>query len=191
MKKRVGIFGGSFDPVHQGHIHIVSSFLKSGLLDEVLITLTPDPPHKKKSTQAAYSHRLKMLELAFEENRSVVVSDIEQSLPSPSFTLQTIQHLKKTNQNTLYFLCMGEDSLANFHTWYKYRLILGEVTLIVARRQGYESDDLLPEILEKTIFINNTEVEVSSTEIRSGVLKNKLLPDKIADYIKKNQLYNV
>lgn len=189
MGKRVGVFGGSFDPVHQGHLHIVHSFLDSGLIDEILITLTPDPPHKKDRTQAPYNHRLKMLQLAFSDIHQVRISDLEQSLPKPSYTLQTIRYLKSTHPENIYFLCMGEDSLVNFHEWYRYKELLDEVTLLAARRPGYSAHSAAEEILEKTIFVNNRQVDISSTEIRSETVKRLNLPVEVEEYIRKQNLY--
>ena len=189
MKKRVGVFGGSFDPVHQGHTHIVNEFLASGLIDELLILLTPDPPHKEKSAQAYYDHRLKMLELAFADFQNVVISDLEKSLPVPSYTLQTIQYLKRENPGYTYFLCMGEDSIASFHTWYRYEDLLNQVTLVVANRPGITSKQISKEILEKTIFLNNSEVNISSTEIRLSEIEDTVVPQQVAQYIRKHKLY--
>ncbi|TVR16956.1 MAG: nicotinate (nicotinamide) nucleotide adenylyltransferase [Balneolaceae bacterium] len=189
MKKRIGVFGGSFDPVHNGHIHIVKSFLKSGVIDEILITLTPSPPHKDHLTQAPYHHRLRMLELAFAGFDQVRISDLEKSLPAPSYSLQTMQSLKASNPACLFFLCMGEDSLESFHTWHRYKELLAEVTLLVAARPGSNGGLVAEEILEKTIFVSNSEIDISSTTVRSRTAEKHVLPEPVAEYIRKNNLY--
>lgn len=192
MKKRVGILGGSFDPVHKGHIKIASSFLKSGLIDELLVVLTPDPPHKKKQEQTAYVHRLAMLKLAFEGMNNVVISDVEQQLPKPSYTLQTICFLQETNSDTLYYLCLGLDSLTQFNQWHHYSDILEKVNLLVAERLGFDTSRIDPEILEHVVFIEHEPYPVSSTRIREKNGKGKVneeLPDAVAAYIEKNNLY--
>lgn len=190
MKKRIGVFGGSFDPVHQGHNHIVKNFLDSGVIDEILITLTPDPPHKNSHIQAPFNHRLKMLELEFNGFERVIISDLEQSLPKPSYTLQTIHSLKKSHPEITYFLCLGEDSLVNFHKWYRYRILLDEISLLVARRPGYSSESVAKEILDRTIFINNPEMDVSSSDIRGRFShKSDELSAKVEEYIQKHNLY--
>jgi len=185
----VGIFGGSFDPVHKGHVSISESFLNSGLIDELLVLLTPAPPHKRDQNQAPYAHRLEMLKIAFGGIDDVQVSDIEQSLPKPSYTLQTIEHLRKTFPGRLFYLCLGEDSLSHFHEWYKYRQILKTVSLIVARRPDFDSSSVDPEILERTIFTDHNPVDISSTQIRAGQISKKVLPEKVAEYIRRHHLY--
>ncbi|MCC5942015.1 MAG: nicotinate (nicotinamide) nucleotide adenylyltransferase [Balneolaceae bacterium] len=190
MKKRIGVFGGSFDPVHQGHTHIVENFLRSGVVDEILIILTPDPPHKNSRIQAPFSHRMRMLELAFSGIDLVKVSDLEQSLPKPSYTLQTIRSLKQSHPENTYFLCIGVDSLVNFHKWYCYNELLDEITLLVARRPGYSAESVAKEILDHTIFIINPEMDVSSSDIRSRITNKKAeLSAKVEEYIQKHNLY--
>lgn len=190
MKTRVGIFGGSFDPVHNGHIQIARSFLNSGLIHKLLVLLTPSSPHKEEIEQTEYSHRFAMLKLAFVDVEGAEVSDLEMNLPSPSYTLQTIKHLQKKNPDCIYYLCLGEDSLLNFHKWYRYKEILGRVSLIVARRPGVDSSGVHPSILEKVIFIDHEPVAVSSTAIRQSTgTKKDDLPQPVADYIKKHSLY--
>jgi nicotinate-nucleotide adenylyltransferase len=190
LQKRVGIFGGSFDPVHNGHIQIARSFLNSGLVQQLLILLTPLPPHKRGMEQAEYSHRFEMLKLAFDTIDHVQVSNLEKNLPQPSYTLQTIEHLQRRYPDTVFFLCIGEDSLRDFYEWHEYKKILERVNLIVAKRPGIDSSAVDPKILEKVIFINHDPVSVSSTQIRekNGEWMNNL-PSAVVDYIKKHNLY--
>ena len=190
MKKRTGIFGGSFDPVHTGHLDVVDSFLKSGLIDDLLILPTPHPPHKKEKEQTPFHHRMKMLELAFKDVENVVISDLEQKLPSPSYTLQTLKHLKKENPDTTFLLCLGEDNLVIFKKWYRSSEILEMTTLIVAERPGFDSSEIPSEILEKTIFVEHKPVKASSTQIRESVTDSGyILPKNVADYIDEHGLY--
>lgn len=196
MKKRVGIFGGSFDPVHLGHISLARSFLSSGLIHSLLVLLTPAPPHKQNRDKTPYEDRLAMLNLAFQDFDDVKISTIEKQLPAPSYTLQTIKYLQNRDSDTLFYLCMGEDSLVQFHEWYKYREILNRVALIVAERPGYDRNSVSDEILESTIFIDHQPVEASSTEVRqaleSGTFENEKglqLPDRVRKYIEEKGLY--
>jgi nicotinate-nucleotide adenylyltransferase len=188
LKARKGIFGGSFDPVHKGHVRTVESFLKSGLLDDLLILLTPSPPHKKNQQQADYSHRMEMLKLAFEGTENVQLSDLETKLPQPSYTLQAIEHLQKQNPETVLFLCLGEDSLCDFDQWFQYRKILEYVNLIVAERPGFDSSKVDPQILEYTIFVDHQPVNISSTGFRSEQ-SSEIVPESVARYIEKHNLY--
>lgn len=191
MKRRIGIFGGSFDPVHEGHREAVRSFLKSGLIDELWVLLTPDPPHKQTQSQAAYNHRLKMLQLAFDGWSGVVISTVEQDLPFPSYTLQTLHHLKAEHPEATFFLCLGEDSVQHFHRWKSWREILKEVTILAAERPGSDLNLAEPEVLEHTIFVDHEGVDFSSTKLRSGenALAGSHLPDSVKQYIETHNLY--
>lgn len=192
MKNRVGIFGGSFNPVHSGHIKVAESFLNSNIIDQLLLLLTPNPPHKNSENQLPFTHRFEMLKLAFQNYDRVSVSDLERELPSPSYTLQTIRHLQKEYPETSFFLCIGEDSLQEFHMWYKYDEILKLVPLIVAERPGYDSSVIQDQILERAIFVEHKPVDVSSTEIRNtdgGGKPDENIPSQVLEYINKHNLY--
>jgi nicotinate-nucleotide adenylyltransferase len=190
LGNRVGIFGGSFDPVHNGHISVVKSFLKSGLIDEVLVLLTPNPPHKN-SEGADYEHRLKMLKLAFRGMDKVVVSDLERKLPSPSYTVQTIEYLQKKNPDINYFYCLGEDSIKDFQTWHRYSEILEMVSILVAERPGFSSEGMDDEILERTIFVDHEPIDMSSTKVRNKEIEDRFsnLPASVKKYIHDHNLY--
>ena len=188
MKPRIGIFGGSFDPVHHGHLRAAKSFLESGLIHRLLVLCTPNPPHKPGKMTPMH-HRMEMLKRAFAGMDDVVISDLEKNLSSPSYTLQTIRYLKSENPESAYYLCLGEDSIEQFHNWYHYREILEEVPLLVAERPGFDSSRVDPEILIRTIFIDHKPVDISSTEIRKSGDTTELLPDTVRSYIEAHQLY--
>jgi len=195
-KKRVGIFGGTFDPVHAGHVALTHSFLNSRLIDSLLVLLTPEAPHKQGQDKTSFDDRLAMLHLALDEIENVNLSTIEQQLPSPSFTLQTIEYLQNTYPNTLFYLCMGEDSLVHFHKWHKYREILKRVDLIVAERPGYNRHSVSTEILESVIIVDHQPVKVSSTNVRLGLQeglygidKETEVPESVRRYIDEKGLY--
>ena len=190
--KRIGLFGGSFDPVHNGHIEAVDSFLKSGLIDEIWILLTPVSPHKKDQEKTDFKHRYNMLKLAFQESDNTKISDIEKDLPKPSYTLQTIHHLKEKYPEYTFFLCLGEDSLQSFHKWHKYKEILQECALMVVDRPGSDHKSVDSDILEKTIFVDHSPMDISSSEIRQTTDSSSLvnLPNVVQKYILKNNLYN-
>lgn len=189
--KRIGLFGGSFDPVHNGHIEAVNSFLKSGVIDEVWILLTPDPPHKTDQQKTDYEHRYNMLKLAFEESDRIKISEFEKELPKPSYTLQTIHHLKNQFPDYTFFLCLGEDSLQSFHKWHRYEEILEECTLLVVDRPGSDHSGVDSDIMEQTILVDHQPIDISSTEIRETSDSSSIqkLPDEVQNYIQKNKLY--
>ncbi len=191
--QRIGLFGGTFDPVHNGHVSIASSFLKSGFIDELWILLTPNPPHKLNNNTASYAMRLKMLQAAFSESKSVRISTIENELPRPSYTVHTIRYLKEKHPEKHFKYCMGEDSLAEFHTWKHYKEIIKECRLLVAKRPGVSHLHVAEDILKQTDFVEHRPLAISSTQIRQRIAKRKsvqeLLPNIVLNIIEKEQLY--
>lgn len=189
----VGILGGTFDPVHKGHESIADSFLSSGKIDELWVVLTPYPPHKTDKDHTGYSHRLKMLELVFQDHESVKILTIESELPIPSYTYRTIRELKKRHPNTQFLYCMGEDSLQKFHTWKYYDRILDECDLLVASRPGAEHEEVYSSILEHVIFADHEPLDISSSGIREKMHAGEKDPDglhiNVAKYIVSQHLY--
>ena len=192
-KKRIGLMGGTFDPVHYGHIAIAHSFMKSGYLDELWILLTPDPPHKQNQALSDYEARLELLKRAFSEAEKIKLSSVENSLPRPTYTLQTVRHLKETYPEYRFYLCIGSDSMAKFSSWYRYREILQLVELLVARRPGEKPSTDDAEIAENSTFIGHEPVNISSTEIRErigrGEAIDELVPHQVEEHILEKALY--
>lgn len=196
MEKVTGIFGGSFDPVHSGHLALARSFLSSGLIRNLLVLLTPEAPHKQGDEKTSYEDRLAMLNLAFYDIENAEISTLEQKLPSPSYSLQTLEYLQNSHPDTLFYLCMGEDSLVQFHKWYKYKEILKRTDLIVAERPGYEYLEVSDEILGSVIMVDHNPVDASSTEVRQGLqagsygTDNEMeVPEAVRKYIDEKGLY--
>lgn len=152
--------------------------------------LTPYPPHKTDQSQSDYRHRYEMLKLAFEAFDNVQIKTVENELPSPSYTLQTLEHLEKKYPSHTFFLCLGEDSIQHFHTWHRYKDILKKCSIIVVERPGFNSSDVDELILKKTIFIDHSPVDISSSRIRenTGSAEGEV-PLSVAEYIEKHQLY--
>lgn len=194
MSGRIGLFGGTFDPVHNGHISIAQSFLQSDLIDELWVLLTPYPPHKTSEYQTPYEIRLEMLEKAFSGISNLFIKTIENELPKPSYSVQTIRYLKKHLPDNTYFYCMGEDSLAKFHTWKYYEEILDECELLVAQRPGETHEDVEDKILQRTHFVDHTPLNVSSSGIREKVADGTSItdrvPEEVVKVIEKEQLYS-
>lgn len=192
MDNRVGIFGGSFDPVHIGHIRQCESYLASGFIDQIWIVPVFAAPHKSTGTVASYSDRLEMLNLAFADNERIRVMDIESSLPIPNYTIRTLDFLNPTYPDLHFCLCIGSDSLAQFHTWYEYEQILVNTRLLVATRPDVDISDVKQSILEKSTIINHEPVDISSSQIRqelalTGTSVGLTIP--VLRYIKEKNLY--
>lgn len=192
-KQSVGLLGGSFDPVHNGHLSIARSFVESSYISDLWLLLTPESPHKTQQEFTEYELRFEMLSRAFKDDDNIVVSDVEKRLSPPYYTLQTLQHVTAQHPDTKFYLCMGEDSLVHFHTWYKWREILSCCELLVARRPSFQPETLDPEISNKTHYVVHEPVDISSTEIRKKVQNGAditdLVPSPAADIINREKLY--
>lgn len=192
--KRIGILGGSFDPVHNGHISIAKSFLGSSYIDKLWVLLTPDPPHKTSKSLVDYSYRLKMLNAAFSGIKGVKVSDLEKELPQPSYTIQTLHYLSEKYPEHDFFLCLGGDSLRDFKKWKDWQKILEYCTLLVAQRPNLELPNIDVSIKKHTLFIDHTPIAISSTKVRNASKSGKdisaMVPDSVRKIISEENLYN-
>lgn len=197
--ERIGLFGGTFDPPHVGHL-ILASEAKSQLeLNRVLWTVTPDPPHKQDQTITSLEHRLAMVKLAIEDNPSFVLSDVELNRPGPHYTIDTIKLLAEQNPDAEIVPIIGGDSLNDLPTWHEPKEIIYAAHWVgVMRRPGEETnlqalEQELPGISSKVHYVEAPLLEIASSEIRSRVAKGKpfryYLPEPVYEYIEKHHLY--
>lgn len=193
MRETIGLFGGTFDPVHNGHLAIARSFLETDRLSELWILLTPFPPHKVTKDHANYEVRHEMLEAAFSGYDETRILTIENELPKPSYSIQTIRYLKKHHPDKDFFFCMGEDSLSSFDQWKDYQEILNEVRLMVAYRPGTDHTGVAEEIMKRTQFVDHVPVDISSSGVRNSFKHDEnskgLVPAKVEDIIHRESLY--
>lgn len=189
----IGLLGGSFDPVHNGHVAICRSFLNSKYIDNLYVILTPDPPHKDNRELTDYSHRLTMLQLALGNMDKLTVSDLENRLPKPSYTVNTVAHFKSKFPEEDLYLCIGEDSYKQFTDWYHWEEIIEYCRLLVARRPNSDKKSVPKKLKNSANFIDHDEVAISSSDIRKRLKKGKqvgdYLPEAVLAYIHKEQLY--
>lgn len=195
-KNKIGIFGGAFNPVHNGHIHLAKAVLELAKLEKVLIIPTKVSPHKQ-SDLLDYKHRRSLLNLAFEGENSFEVSDIEQKIEGKNYTIKTIIELKKLYKNIEFSLIMGGDMLLYFKQWYHYEDVLRQCRIIVAARHEKEYEKLVEFANELDIsrisILEIPVVEISSTQIRK-LIKNdgnyaEFMPNKCAEYISDYKLF--
>ncbi|MBQ1260239.1 MAG: nicotinate (nicotinamide) nucleotide adenylyltransferase [Clostridia bacterium] len=197
---RIGIYGGSFSPIHNGHIRALKAFLNQMQLDFVYVIPTYIPPHKQTSGVIDSRHRLKMCELALEGVDGVVVSDIEIARGGTSYTVDTLRSLYR-EENRL-FLLMGTDMMLTLDTWREPEEIFRLCYPVYMRRENDKANDAIivkkiSEYLSKygkvVRRIMADPIEISSTEIRRRLSKgddvSAYLPEKVIDYIKENQLF--
>ncbi len=184
------IYGGSFDPPHQGHKYLAQSVLAQFNLDFVLWVPSPDPPHKNKPT-TPFKNRLAMVELFIADEKKFQACDIELSLPSPSYSFNTIQALKKKfgPKNEWYFL-IGADNWAIFPTWHRGDELLRDVQLVVFPRENYPLHNLPNNVLG----LDFPEMPIQSQDIRKKLSTDPdqawpLIPKEIQGYIREQDLY--
>lgn len=193
VQQGIGLLGGSFDPIHNGHLDIAQSFLDSGYLSELWILLTPAPPHKEADGLSDYDQRLEMLNAAFNDHERIRVRDVERQLPRPSYTVQTLAHLTKKYPDQQFYLCIGQDSLADFKQWKDWQQILDYCTLLVAKRPDSHTKDLDPELASNLHFIDHQPIAISSTQVRQAVAEGQdisaLVPNAVARIIEQSNLY--
>lgn len=191
MRKKIGLFFGSFNPIHQGHLMIGNFMATRQELDEVWFVVSPHNPLKNKNSLANMYDRLEMVELAIEGEENLKSSSIEFNLPQPSYTIDTLTFLNEKHPQVDFFLIMGSDNLYTFQKWKNYELILENYKILIYPRPGF-----LGHPLEKHPSVSLTKtplVEISSTFIRDS-LKNKLsiryfVPKEVIEFIDKKSLY--
>lgn len=196
---RTGILGGTFDPLHVGHLYMAEECKYLLNLDKVIIIPNGDPPHKDKGVTPS-EHRFAMAKAAFMDKDSFIVSDIEIRNSSVSYTYLTLSKLRMAEyKNDELFFIMGADSLINFKKWKNPLDILKMVELVCFDRPGYRENEV-KEATEyirnnggKVTLINSLDLEISSTDIRNRVKEGRpyefFLNDKVASYIEKHGLY--
>ncbi len=200
--KRVGIMGGSFDPVHIGHLIIAQDAAERLELSEVVFIPAAVPPHKASLERADAEHRLNMLRLAVESNIGFSVSDIELQRGGLSYTLDTVRALQAERPDVEWVLVVGSDTLADLHNWYKIDELLELCEVATFLRPGEHELSglmdkvLLPQVHKDKLFRNLVEshlVEISSTEIRiriaEGLAICYLVPPEVEMYIYEHGLY--
>jgi nicotinate-nucleotide adenylyltransferase len=200
---KIGLYFGTFNPIHAGHLIIANHMAENSDLDQVWLVVTPHNPFKKKSTLLDDHHRLQMAHLATEDFPKLKPSDIEFKLSQPNYTVNTLVHLEEKYPNHEFSLIMGKDNLTSLSKWKNFEVILQNHAIYVYPR--IEAKDRTGEVLSsesessdlknhpKVHLIDAPIVEISSTFIRKSIKEGKniqpLLPTKVWEYIDHNNFY--
>jgi len=192
--RRLGIFGGTFDPIHLGHLICAEQLREALALDVVLLVPTHSPPHKPVSTPADPKHRLAMVRLAIEGYRGLRDSDVEIRRGGTSYTIDTVRDLREEyGLETEFWLLMGQDSYQDISSWKEPDRIAAQCFFGVARRPGYEREIEPPVPGIRSEFVDITAVGISSTDIRARISEGGsisfLVPRAVEDYIEANGVY--
>lgn len=188
---KVGLFFGSFNPIHVGHMVIANHMLAFTDLDRIWFVVSPHNPLKQKQTLLHETQRLQMVTLAIGENNKMKGSNIEFKLPQPSYTINTLTYLKEKYPSHDFALIMGSDNLESFHKWKNYEEILKNYELYIYPRPGSNVGDLAKH--KKIKFVDAPLMEVSSTAIRNAVKEKKdvryFVPPAVWEYMKEMHFY--
>jgi|KBSSwiStaDraftv2_1062776.scaffolds.fasta_scaffold91241_3 nicotinate-nucleotide adenylyltransferase len=191
---RKGLFGGTFDPPHVGHLALAEWAREQLKLDEVLFVPVGRPPHKRATRLSSAGHRLAMARLATRGNTAFRVSGLEVEAATPSYTVDTLRRLRARHPRDRWYLIIGSDSLDEFHTWREPETILELSTLAVAGRPGCGEEALRRWGRRREIVsLGNPGLDVSSTMVRARARAGRslryLVPDLVASYIVRHRLY--
>ncbi len=195
--RRLGLLGGTFDPVHFGHLRLAEEAREAAQLDQVLFIPAARSPFKPDHPLTDACHRYAMLQLAIGTNPAFAVSDIELRRGGISYTIDTVRQLTEQMPDAQLFLIMGLDSLAEFPRWRESGQIVRLCSLLVGVRPGYEADPILaqlPEAIRAAVhLIPSVSLGISATQLRTFVREGRTLryltPDDVIEYIRNHQLY--
>jgi nicotinate-nucleotide adenylyltransferase len=188
---KIGLFFGSFNPIHNGHLIIANHILNESDIDKVWLVVSPQNPFKNADSLLNNYDRLHLASKAIENDLRIKASDIEFHLPKPSYTVTTLAYLKEKYPEHEFVIIIGSDSFQNLSKWKNFEMIVNSYQLIIYERPGFEISNSLG---AKISVMNAPLLEISATYIRDLIKKNKsikyLVPENIEEEIKTNRFYN-
>lgn len=207
-KRQIGLYFGTFNPVHIGHVIIANHLVEYSALDEIWFVVTPMSPHKTEDRILDNIDRYDMVKMAIADYEKLQVSDIEFHLPKPNYTVTTLIHLEERHPNTQFSLIMGEDNLKSLHRWRNFETLIANYTILVYPRiAGGEIDENIEkqvlrvpqpqgfkEVKVNIQFVDNAPIiELSSSFIRQAIKEEKnvrpMLDKQVWEWVQKNQFY--
>jgi nicotinate-nucleotide adenylyltransferase len=191
--KKIGLYFGTFNPIHIGHLAIANYMAEFSDLDELWMVVTPHNPHKKKNSLLDNHHRYEMVYRATQSYPKLKPNDVEFKLPQPNYTVHTLAYLQEKHPQNQFHLIMGEDNLKSFHKWKNYEVILENHNIYVYPRiaEGIAESQFTDH--PKIHRIDAPIMEISSTFIRKAIADHKnirpLLPENVWEYIDEMNFY--
>lgn len=196
---KIGLYGGTFDPIHIGHLIVMENTLNYMNLDKIIVLPSANPPHKQNKKKTATPIRVEMVKEAIKDNDKLVLSTFESDDESVVYTHQTLNHFKEKYPEDEFYYIMGEDSLMSIDSWVNYDKILKDRLIVFTRTSTNPDSPLVKKVEElkkdngRVYLINNLNVNISSTLVRSLVKENKsikyLVPEPVIKIIKEHKLY--
>jgi nicotinate-nucleotide adenylyltransferase len=186
----IGLFFGSFNPIHMGHLIIANHIICNTSLEELWFVVSPQNPLKGRNTLLNENHRLNLLRTAIEGEHKLKASSVEFKLPKPSYTIDTLTYLTEKYLKHTFTIIMGSDSFQNITKWKNYQTLMSNYKIIIYKRPGFEITNKLNANIE---IIDAPLLEISSTHIRKLIRENKsiryLVPDNVKEEIENNHYY--
>ncbi|MFY7879754.1 MAG: nicotinate (nicotinamide) nucleotide adenylyltransferase [Lacibacter sp.] len=186
----IGLYFGSFNPIHHGHLIIAQHLLNETDLEQVWMVISPQNPFKPQKQLLNEYHRLHLVHLAIGDNSRIKASDIEFGLPKPSYTIDTVTYLKEKYPQHNFSIIMGSDGLQNLDKWKNASKLMQENPFYVYRRPGFE---VIHHPVKKLIIVDAPLLEISATHIRELIRQQKsiryLVPDAVIEELKRNNYY--
>lgn len=187
---KIGLYFGSFNPVHVAHLIIANHILNETDMDKIWFVLSPQNPFKSQSNLLNEYHRLHMVKLATENDNRIKASDIEFNLPKPSYTITTLAYLKEKNPEHEFCIIMGSDSFQNLHKWKNNEVIVKDYEIYVYIRPEFE---ITNHVNAKLHIVDAPLLQLSATQIRQNVKEGKsiryLVPENVREEIEKGGYY--
>lgn len=198
--KKIGIMGGTFNPIHNGHLFLAENAYEQIGLDQILFMPSKNPPHKAKPEMITDQQRVDMIDLAIRDNSHFALSTVELERDGYTYTADTLELLVQANSEVRYYFIVGADSLFMMHQWYQPQVIFDLCTVVAATRDHVDEDklaaqaELLKEQFHADIqLISMPIIQIASADIRGRIAHNKTiryyLPDLVAAYINQHRLY--
>jgi nicotinate-nucleotide adenylyltransferase len=187
---KIGLYFGSFNPVHTGHLIIANHILNESELDKIWFIVSPQNPFKANTTLLNEYDRLHLLKIATEDDNRIKVSDIEFTLPRPSYTAITLSHLQEKYPEHVFSIIMGSDSFQNLHKWKNYEAIVKNYPVYVYQRVGF---DIINHVNAQLTVLDAPLLQISATQIRDLIKQGKsvryMVPEKVREEIERGGYY--